>query len=135
MEITRKAYREANETNGPLGLVTKKVIRLDSFASFLECVLQYEYFFPEIFSFVDDHIILALERKVDGIFPPSRYVFNKVDKLVQIVETLPEKNDSFVNKFPLLFHQIPFPDWALPCAILLAELLVMYPDSLGIRNY
>ncbi|KAJ6725779.1 hypothetical protein OIU79_004018 [Salix purpurea] len=27
MEITRKAYREAKETNGPLGLVTKKVIR------------------------------------------------------------------------------------------------------------
>ncbi|KAB5545183.1 hypothetical protein DKX38_013295 [Salix brachista] len=117
MEITRKAYREAKETNGPLGLVTKKVIRLDSFSSLLECILQFEYLFSEILSFVDDHIILALERTAGGIFPPSRYVFNKADKLVQIVETLPEKNDSAVNKFPLLFHQIPFPDRALSSAI------------------
>ncbi|KAJ6769198.1 TRANSMEMBRANE PROTEIN [Salix koriyanagi] len=63
MEITRKAYREAKETNGPLGLVTKKA-----------------------------------------------------DKLVQIVETLPEKNDSAVNKFPFLLHQIPFPDRPLSSA-------------------
>jgi hypothetical protein len=44
-------------------------------------------------------------------------VFNKVDKLVQIVETLPAKFDSAVNKFPILIHQIPFLDWALSCAI------------------
>jgi len=117
MEITRKAYREAKEINGPLGLVTKKLIRLASFASLLECVLRYECYFLAILSFVDDHIILALERKAEGIFPPSRYVFNKVDKLVQIVETLPAKFDSAVNKFPILIHQIPFLDWALSCAI------------------
>ncbi|KAG6766313.1 hypothetical protein POTOM_030389 [Populus tomentosa] len=117
MEITRKAYREAKEINGPLGLVTKKLIRLASSASLLECVLRYECFFLAILSFVDDHIILALERKAEGIFPPSRYVFNMVDKLVQIVETLPAKFDSAANKFPILIHQIPFLDWALSCAI------------------
>ncbi|KAJ6898416.1 hypothetical protein NC652_025049 [Populus alba x Populus x berolinensis] len=62
-------------------------------------------------------MILTLERKVEAIFPPSKYVFNKVDKLVQIVETLPARFDFAVNKLPIIFHQIPFLDWALSCAI------------------
>ncbi|XP_034914509.1 uncharacterized protein [Populus alba] len=117
MEIARKAYTETQEFNGPLGLVTKKIIRLAPFASLLVYVLQYEYLFLAILSFVDDHMILALERKVEAIFPPSKYVFNKVDKLVQIVETLPARFDFAVNKLPIIFHQIPFLDWALSCAI------------------
>ncbi|KAJ6898415.1 hypothetical protein NC652_025049 [Populus alba x Populus x berolinensis] len=117
MEIARKAYTETQEFNGPLGLVTKKIIRLAPFASLLVYVLQYEYLFLAILSFVDDHMILTLERKVEAIFPPSKYVFNKVDKLVQIVETLPARFDFAVNKLPIIFHQIPFLDWALSCAI------------------
>ncbi|KAF9673677.1 hypothetical protein SADUNF_Sadunf10G0049100 [Salix dunnii] len=117
MEIARKVYTETQEFNGPLGLLTKKVIRLAPFASLLVYVLQYEYLFLAILSFVDDHIILALERKVEAIFPPSKYVFNKVDELVQIVETLPAKIDFAVGKLPIIFHQIPFLDWALSCAI------------------
>jgi hypothetical protein len=117
MEIARKTYTETQEFNGPLGLVTKKIIRLAPFASLLVYVLQYEYLFLAILSFVDDHIILALERKVEAIFPPSKYVFNKVDKLVQIVETLPAKFDFAASKLPIIFHQIPILDWALSCAI------------------
>ncbi|CAK7327388.1 unnamed protein product [Dovyalis caffra] len=117
LEIARKAYTEAQEFNGPLGLVTKKIIRLASFASVLVYVLRYEYLFLAILSFVDDHVILTLERKAEASFPPSKYVFNKVDKLVQIVETLPAKFDIAVNKFPIIIHQIPLLDWALSCAI------------------
>ncbi|KAJ6719280.1 TRANSMEMBRANE PROTEIN [Salix purpurea] len=117
MGIARKAYTETQEFNGPLGLLTKKMIRLAPFASLLVYVLQYEYIFLAILSFVDDHIILALERKVEAIFPPSKYAFNEVDKLVQIVETLPAKIDFAVGKLPVIFHQIPFLDWAHSCAI------------------
>ncbi|KAJ6431330.1 hypothetical protein OIU84_018754 [Salix udensis] len=117
MEIARKAYTETQEFNGPLGLLTKKMIRLAPFVSLLVYVLQYESIFLAILSFVDDHIILALERKVEAIFPPSKYAFNEVDKLVQIVETLPAKIDFAVGKLPVIFHQIPFLDWAHSCAI------------------
>uniref|UniRef100_A0A6N2NFW8 Uncharacterized protein n=1 Tax=Salix viminalis TaxID=40686 RepID=A0A6N2NFW8_SALVM len=135
MGIARKAYTETQEFNGPLGLLTKKIIRLAPFVSLLVYVLQYEYIFLAILSFVDDHIILALERKVEAIFPPSKYAFNEVDKLVQIVETLPAKIDFAVGKLPVIFHQIPFLDWALSLCYLMAELLAIYPDSLGITNY
>ncbi|KAF8378112.1 hypothetical protein HHK36_029449 [Tetracentron sinense] len=53
-----------------------------------------------------------MENMVETIFPPSAYVFNKIDMLVHISEILPGKFDNVVDEFPMIIAKVPFLNWA-----------------------
>ncbi|KAI4343372.1 hypothetical protein L6164_010729 [Bauhinia variegata] len=79
-------------------------------ASPLIYALQYQWL--AILSFIDDHI-LAVEKMIENLFPSSAYAFDKIDQLVQLIESVPHKLDDAiaVNRFPApmewaLFHLI-----------------------------
>ena len=65
-----------------------------------------------LLSIVDDGI-LAIEDKAETVFPPSTHVFNKVDQLLHIAETLPGRFDGAAGKLPLIFHRVPLLEWLL----------------------
>lgn len=114
MEIADEVCIKAQQLSGPIGSMTKKISRMASLASPFVYALEYQLLL--IFSFLDDRIF-ALEYVVEAIFPPSKYVFDKVDEFVKIAEVLPGKFDEAVSKFPTIIHQVPFLDWALFRAI------------------
>ena len=65
-----------------------------------------------LLSIVDDSI-LAIEDKAEKVFPPSTHVFNKVDQLLHIAETLPGRFDVAAGKLPLIIHRVPLLEWVL----------------------
>uniref|UniRef100_A0A5B7BT39 Uncharacterized protein n=1 Tax=Davidia involucrata TaxID=16924 RepID=A0A5B7BT39_DAVIN len=108
--IVHRAYTIAQELNGPVGSMAKRIATFTASASPIIYAMQYQWL--AVLSFVDDHI-LAVENMVETLFPPSAHLFNKIDELVHTAETLPGKVDDAVNKFPMIIHQFPFLDWAL----------------------
>ncbi|GAV85827.1 hypothetical protein CFOL_v3_29261 [Cephalotus follicularis] len=110
LAIVHSAYTKALDFNGPVGSMTRKIARLAAPASPLVYALQYQWL--RILSLTDDNI-LAFERIIETLCPPSNHVFNKIDDIVQITETLPGKFDDVVNKLPMIVHKVPLLDWAL----------------------
>lgn len=102
LAIAHSAYEKAQAFNGPIGSTTRRVA---TFASPLVYALQYQWL--AILSFTDD-CILAVENVMEKIFPPSTYVFNRIDCLVQIIETFPEKFDDALDKAPEILHLVGF---------------------------
>lgn len=94
-------------SDGPVGYVTKKMGALAASAS-----CPFVYHCLALLSFFDDSI-LAIEDKVEKLFPPSTHVFNKVDELLHIAETLPGRFDDATSKLPLIIQKVPFLDWVL----------------------
>ncbi|KAK4539017.1 hypothetical protein RGQ29_032061 [Quercus rubra] len=82
--------------------------------------MQYQWL--TILSFADDQII-AVENMIERVFPPSNHVFNKIDYLVQVAETLPEKFDYAYDKIPTIIHQFRF-DCALVQVIFLLNFFI-----------
>ncbi|KAF8390617.1 hypothetical protein HHK36_025144 [Tetracentron sinense] len=107
LTIAHKVYAKAEEFPAPIGSLTRKLATL---ASPNLCTLQYQLL--AILSFTDDQI-LAVENVVETIFPPSAYVFNKIDTLVHISETLPAKFDNVADEFLVIIRKLPFLNWAL----------------------
>ncbi|XP_038702817.1 cilia- and flagella-associated protein 251-like isoform X3 [Tripterygium wilfordii] len=108
--IAHHAYAKAQDLNGPIGSMAKRVAKMAKFIEPLLYALQYHSL--ALLSFIDDRI-LAVERIVETVFPPSKYVFNKIDQCVQIVEILPGKFDDATNKVYLVIRQFPLLDWLL----------------------
>ncbi|XP_059448788.1 uncharacterized protein LOC132179978 [Corylus avellana] len=102
LAIAHSASEKAQSFNGPIGSTTRRVAKL---ASPLARVMQYQWL--AILSFADD-CILAVENVVEKMFPPSTYVFNRIDNLVQIIETFPAKFDDALDKAPEIVHQVVF---------------------------
>ncbi|MCD9639325.1 hypothetical protein HAX54_023765 [Datura stramonium] len=65
-----------------------------------------------VLSFVDN-CILTSEIMIEKLFPPSSRLFDKIDELAYVAESLPEKFDDIMEKLPMIIHQVPFLDWAL----------------------
>lgn len=65
-----------------------------------------------ILSLADDQI-LYIEDMIEALFPPSAYLFNKIDSLATVSETLPRKFDTIVDQFLAMIRQMPTVNWAL----------------------
>ncbi|KAJ4844889.1 hypothetical protein Tsubulata_016461 [Turnera subulata] len=115
--IVRGAYTRAQCFNEPFSTLTEKIARIGMLVSIVDFAVKYHYHLLTFLSFVDDHILLALENSVEAICPASKHVFNTIDRLVAVVETLPSTVDAVADKLDLIIHQIPFLYWALACAI------------------
>ncbi|KAG7975367.1 hypothetical protein I3843_06G094300, partial [Carya illinoinensis] len=105
LATARIAYNKAQDFNGPIGTTTRRIAKLVSFTSPLVYALLYPWL--AILSFVDDQI-LSVENVVENIFPPSKYVFNKIDYLVQIIEIFPEKFDYAMGRYAMIARQVHF---------------------------
>ncbi|XP_041014229.1 uncharacterized protein LOC121257331 [Juglans microcarpa x Juglans regia] len=105
LATARSAYNKAQDFNGPIGSTTRRIAKLVSFTSPLSYALLYPWL--AILSFVDDQILLV-ENVVENIFPPSNYLFNKIDYVVQIIEIFPEKFDYALGRYAMIAHQVHF---------------------------
>lgn len=112
LAIAHSAYEKAQAFNGPIGSTTRRVA---TFAGPLLYALQYQWL--AILSFADDYI-LVVESVMEKVFPPSTYVIDRIDCLVQIIATFPEKFDDALDKAPEILHhyQVGF-DCALVQAV------------------
>lgn len=118
--IANQACTRVQGIHGPLGTVAKVVAKFATFASPIIILMRYQWIIMVLLSFVD-YIILAVENVIERLYPPSNIVFNKIDDLVQVVETLPEKLDQAMNKLPSSIHSIhpgSVLDWGLFRAII-----------------
>ncbi|MBA0682468.1 hypothetical protein Goari_024185, partial [Gossypium aridum] len=132
INISHKAYIKAQALSEPLGLMAKWLltISLNMVSCTLLCLQQ---FWLAIFFFVDD-CILALENVVERVFPPSKHVFDKVDEIVQTIETLPGKFDDILDEFPVIIKQVPLLEWGLSLVISWLKLLTSILTRWGSRN-
>ncbi|KAK7399992.1 hypothetical protein VNO78_11190 [Psophocarpus tetragonolobus] len=117
--------------NGPLGSIFKRVAKLTKFATPLIYAMQCQWL--TILSFIDD-AILAIEKFIEKLFPPSTRLFNKVDEIVLMIVVLPEKFDGAMNKFPTIIHEVPLLDWALTLVISRLNSLVSALNNWGHEN-
>uniref|UniRef100_A0A5B6YV77 Uncharacterized protein n=1 Tax=Davidia involucrata TaxID=16924 RepID=A0A5B6YV77_DAVIN len=129
--IVHRVYTIAQELNGPVGSMAKRIATFTASASPIIYAMQYQWL--AVLSFVDDHI-LAVENMVETLFPPSAHLFNKIDELVHTAETLPGKVDDAVNKFPMIIHQFPFFNWALVHLISWLKCLISTLTHWGSNN-
>lgn len=130
--IAHRACEVAQDLGEPLGSIAKRVVKIASFAIPFLYALQYQWLV--LLSFIDDFIILAAENMVERFFPPSEHVFNKIDDIVQVAETLPAKFDYAVKTFPTIIHQVPFLDWLLVHIISMLKLLITTLTHWGYQN-
>ena len=117
--------------NGPLGSTLKRVTKLAKFATPLIYAMRFQLL--AILSIIDQ-AILAIEKIVERLFPPSTRVFDKVDEIVLMIVSLPEKFDGAMNKFPTIVHEVPFLDWALTLVISRLNSLVSTLNHWGQEN-
>ncbi|KAI4336598.1 hypothetical protein L6164_015107 [Bauhinia variegata] len=120
--------RTQDHLNGPLGSSLRRVMKS---ACPLIYAMQYQWL--AILSFVDDHI-LTVEKMIEKLFPPSAYVFDKTDQLVRMIETVPEKLDDTVNRFPAIVHKVPLIEWALVNLISWLNCLISTLNRWGSEN-
>ncbi|ESW30695.1 hypothetical protein PHAVU_002G175100 [Phaseolus vulgaris] len=117
--------------NGHLGSTLKRVTKLAKFAVLLIYAMQIQWL--TILSFIDD-AILAIEKVTEKLFPPSTRVFDKVDEVVVMMVSLPEKFEGAMNKFPTIIHEVPFLNWALTPVISRLNSLVSTLNHWGHKN-
>lgn len=113
-----KAYKKTENLPGPLGSTTQN---LATFFGPILYIIQYHWL--AILSMVDD-LILTVENVVETLFPPSTYVFDKIDALVRVSETLPRRFDNAVDKFPAVIHRVPCLNWASAQLVIILNFLV-----------
>ncbi|XP_021809607.1 uncharacterized protein LOC110753103 [Prunus avium] len=121
--ISHRAFTIAQGFNGPLGFIIKFAARVATLGGPLAYALQYQWITMAILSFIDNRI-LALEDMVERFYPPSHIVFNKIDDLVRVTETLPGKFDNVISKIPGCVSHVSFLDWTLVRAISLLNFVV-----------
>ncbi|XP_010248941.1 PREDICTED: uncharacterized protein LOC104591679 [Nelumbo nucifera] len=107
LSIAHRAYIKAEEFGGPIGSLTHKLAGLTAPIAY---ILQCQWLV--ILGFLDDHI-LAVENRVETLFPPSAYLFDQIDALAQSTVCLPEKFDAVADQLPAMLHRLPFLDCAL----------------------
>ncbi|KAF3431075.1 hypothetical protein FNV43_RR25805 [Rhamnella rubrinervis] len=131
LAVAHRAYAAAQDLNGPLGSMAKRMDKIVTLASPIVHVMQFQCL--AVLCFADDHI-LVVENMIERHFPPSKSVFDKIDDLVRVTETLPAKFDYAVNRFPTIIHQFPFLDWALVHLISLLNFFISTLTHWGSQN-
>lgn len=110
LAMSHNAYMKVQGFNGPIGSVTKKMATLATSACPFVYAIQCQWL--ALLSFADDRI-LAIEDKIERLFPPSTHVFNKLDELLHIAETLPGRFDDAADRLPMIIQRFPLLDWVL----------------------
>ncbi|KAK3001259.1 hypothetical protein RJ639_020875 [Escallonia herrerae] len=131
LAIVHKIYTKAQGVYGPIGSATKRIATLLN--SVFPAIYALQCQWLAVLSFADDQI-LFIEGTIESLFPPSTLFFNKIDKLVHGAESLPDKFDDAMNKFPVIIHQVPFLDWALAYLISWLNLLITTLTHWGSKN-
>lgn len=97
--------------NGPIGSTFKNMAKLVKFITPLIYTIQYQWL--TFLAFIDDRI-LAAENVAEKLFPPSSYMFDKIDIIVLMILSLPDKFDGVLNKnAPEIVQKVPFLEWTL----------------------
>ena len=105
------AIGKTQNINGPLGSTLRNMAKLAKFVTPLIYVIQYQWL--TILAFIDDRI-LAAENITEKLFPPSRYAFDKIDEIVLLILSSPDKIDGALNKYvPAILHHVPLLEWTL----------------------
>ncbi|MED6168253.1 hypothetical protein PIB30_010029 [Stylosanthes scabra] len=120
------AIGKTQNVNGPLGANMRRIIAKLS-RSATPFIYAMQCHFLAILSFMDDHIITA-EKISEKVFPSSALAFDKVDELVLIIASMPEKFDGAVNKVPEVIQKVPLLEWALTLFISMLNGLVSMFD-------
>lgn len=131
LALAHRAYAAAQDLNGPIGSMAKRIDKMVSLASPIVYAMQYQWL--AVLCFADDHI-LVVENMIERQFPPSKSVFDKIDDLLGVTETIPDKFDYAVTKFPTIIHQFPFLDWALIRLISLLNFFISTLTYWGSQN-
>nr|KYP52957.1 hypothetical protein KK1_025164 [Cajanus cajan] len=121
LAIVDIAIGKTQNINGPLGSTLRRATKLAKFATPFIYTMQFQWL--TMLSFIDD-AILATEKITEKLFPPSTRLFDKVDEILLMVVSLPEKFDGAVNKFPTIIHEVPFLDRTLTLVISRLNMLV-----------
>ncbi|XP_057949546.1 uncharacterized protein LOC131144724 [Malania oleifera] len=93
-----------------IGSVIKRGAGLARFA--YPFVYAAEYLWVAILFYFDSYI-LAIESMVENLFPPSTRFLNRIDKVIQTVEILPEKLENAIDKFLMSVREGSVLEWAL----------------------
>ncbi|XP_052187011.1 uncharacterized protein LOC127797869 isoform X2 [Diospyros lotus] len=120
--VGSKVHTRIQDLDGPVGSVMKRMSS-SAAAALLPIVRAMQCQWLAVLSFADDHI-LAVEKLIETLFPPSARLFDKIDEFVHTAETVPAKFDEAVSKFPLLIHRVPVLDWAFTCLIAWLNFLI-----------
>jgi len=105
------AIGKTQNINGPLGSTLRNMAKLAKFVTPLIYAIQYQWL--TILAFIDDRI-LAAENITEKLFPPSRYAFDKIDEIVLLILSSPDKIDGALNKYvPAILHHVPLLEWTL----------------------
>jgi len=122
---------KTQDMNGPLGSTLERVMKLAKFA--VPLIYAMQIYWLTILSFIDD-AILATEKVIEKLFPPSTRVFDKVDEIVVTMASFPEKFEGSMNKFPTIIHEVPFLNRALTLVISRLNSLVSTLKRWGYEN-
>ncbi|KAE9610510.1 hypothetical protein Lalb_Chr07g0187361 [Lupinus albus] len=115
LTIVDTIFSKTQNINEPFGSTLRRVTNLAKIFTPLIVAIQYQWL--AILSFIDDHILEA-EKLTEKLFPPSTYLFDKVDELVLMIMSLPQKFDGAINiLFPMMIHHVPLLEWTLSCII------------------
>lgn len=118
----QKACTTAQDTGGRIGSTSRRIARFTAPALPFIYAVQYELLV--VLAFIDDHI-RVLANFLKNKYPPSMYLFRKIERLIDTAVTLPEKLDDTMSTFPMIIIQrIPFLDSALTTLISCINLLL-----------
>ncbi|GAU30234.1 hypothetical protein TSUD_67860 [Trifolium subterraneum] len=109
------AIGKTQNIKGPLGATLRNMANLAKFVTPLIYAIQYQWL--ATLAFIDDRI-LAAEHITEKWFPPSTYAFNKIDEIVLMIVSLPDKVDGALDKYvPVIIHHVPLLEWTLKIVI------------------
>ncbi|KAF7813622.1 uncharacterized protein G2W53_034598 [Senna tora] len=125
------AYRKTLNFPGPFGSTCRRIAKLAESANPLIFAIQYQLL--AILSFLDDHIVV-IEKMMEKLFPPSSLLLDKIDDMVLVIMSLPEKFDQALNKLPDIMHQIGFMESVLVHLISWLNCLISTLNRWGLEN-
>ncbi|KAI3983692.1 hypothetical protein MKX01_001096 [Papaver californicum] len=121
-----KAYKRAELLPNPIGTTARKLGRVVK-----PTVSIMRNHWLAILSYADDQILYA-ENAIENVFPPSSYIFNKIDTLVHVSKTLPVRFDNAADKLPAIIQRVPYLQWALAQLFLILSFLISTLTNWGV---
>ncbi|XP_026408298.1 uncharacterized protein LOC113303481 isoform X2 [Papaver somniferum] len=121
-----KAYKRVELLANPIGTIAQKLGRVVKPTVY---ILQNHWL--AILSYADDQI-LFVEKAIENVFPPSSYIFNKIDTLVHVTETLPARFDNAADKLPAIIQRVPYLEWAFAQLFLILSFLISTLTNWGV---
>lgn len=132
LAIMQNACIKAQNNGGRIGSTTRRIAKFTAPALPFIYAMQYELLV--VLSFIDDHI-RVFANIIKNKYPPSMYLFRKIDRLIDTAANLPEKLDDIMSNFPMIIQRIPFLDSALSTIISCINLLLSIFTSWRISYY